>query len=190
MITTRIEALQMGVTRYFTGKPCKRGHISNRYTQNGGCVECMAKTTLTARQAMRDNNGEQRAAALAPLLAAREAAREVKDDADAQLVEIRVLIRDNTDRLMVFETTTELCLAAIPKLKRDDVWPNKKPVKEGTPVFRVLVPEDQVAFVREMTNLLWMAKSNVDFSHIHHSRLKAIEQQAVDESDEAPTGWR
>jgi hypothetical protein len=26
--------------RYFTGKPCKHGHISERYTASGACVEC------------------------------------------------------------------------------------------------------------------------------------------------------
>ena len=28
-------------THYFTGKPCKHGHIANRLSSNGTCVECM-----------------------------------------------------------------------------------------------------------------------------------------------------
>lgn len=36
----RTEAKQTGATHYFTGKPCKRGHISLRKTK-GSCVECM-----------------------------------------------------------------------------------------------------------------------------------------------------
>ena len=31
---------------YFTGKPCKHGHIANRATVSGSCVECTAKATV------------------------------------------------------------------------------------------------------------------------------------------------
>lgn len=30
----------MTTTHYFTGKPCKRGHVSNRFVSNGECVDC------------------------------------------------------------------------------------------------------------------------------------------------------
>lgn len=30
----------MAAETYFTGKPCKRGHISERYKASKGCVEC------------------------------------------------------------------------------------------------------------------------------------------------------
>lgn len=32
----------MTAGRYFTGKPCKRGHLSERYLSTRGCVECLA----------------------------------------------------------------------------------------------------------------------------------------------------
>ena len=37
---TRKNALLQGLTRYFTGKPCKHGHIAERYTGNKTCCEC------------------------------------------------------------------------------------------------------------------------------------------------------
>ena len=37
---TRAEALALGVTRYFTGKPCKRGHVADRRSDSGDCAEC------------------------------------------------------------------------------------------------------------------------------------------------------
>jgi hypothetical protein len=37
-IVTRAEALARGLTRYFTGKPCKRGHISER--SDRWCIAC------------------------------------------------------------------------------------------------------------------------------------------------------
>ncbi len=38
-IISRKEALEQNLTQYFTGNPCKRGHVSIRLI-NGGCVEC------------------------------------------------------------------------------------------------------------------------------------------------------
>jgi hypothetical protein len=38
--TSYSEAHQLGVSKYFTGKPCKYGHISERYAY-GGCVTCL-----------------------------------------------------------------------------------------------------------------------------------------------------
>jgi hypothetical protein len=38
----REEAKSRGLKRYFTGRPCLRGHISERYSPNGYCVECHA----------------------------------------------------------------------------------------------------------------------------------------------------
>lgn len=39
--STRKAALAAGSPTYFTGNPCKHGHISYRYTQSGGCRECI-----------------------------------------------------------------------------------------------------------------------------------------------------
>lgn len=40
-IVLRKEAGQLGLKHYFTGKPCKRGHISRRHVHNGTCLECI-----------------------------------------------------------------------------------------------------------------------------------------------------
>jgi len=39
---TKREATRLGVSRYFTGKPCKYGHTVDRYTVGGHCVDCQA----------------------------------------------------------------------------------------------------------------------------------------------------
>ena len=36
----RLLAKEKGEKYYFTGKPCKRGHLSKRWTKNGICLEC------------------------------------------------------------------------------------------------------------------------------------------------------
>jgi 5-methylcytosine-specific restriction endonuclease McrA len=40
-IISRSEAKARGLTRYFTGKPCKRGHIAGRRVANYGCEICV-----------------------------------------------------------------------------------------------------------------------------------------------------
>ncbi len=39
-IISRIDAELAGNKHYNTGKKCRHGHSSNRYTANGACVEC------------------------------------------------------------------------------------------------------------------------------------------------------
>lgn len=37
---SRKEAKELGRTRFFTGVPCKRGHVAERVVSNGACIEC------------------------------------------------------------------------------------------------------------------------------------------------------
>ena len=39
-IVSRKEAINENFPRYFTGKPCKRGHLAERYTSTGMCINC------------------------------------------------------------------------------------------------------------------------------------------------------
>jgi len=39
-IISREEAIQKGLSSYFTGKPCINGHIYKRATINGMCYQC------------------------------------------------------------------------------------------------------------------------------------------------------
>ena len=39
-IVTRKEAIATKSTRYFTGKPCKYGHVAERFTSQRECCEC------------------------------------------------------------------------------------------------------------------------------------------------------
>lgn len=50
-VKTRQQAFLDGDIRYWTGEPCNRGHISQRYTANTCCVECQ-KPSRPARHPM------------------------------------------------------------------------------------------------------------------------------------------
>lgn len=39
-IISRQEAIKNGFSKYFTGKPCSRGHVSERYAVSAMCVDC------------------------------------------------------------------------------------------------------------------------------------------------------
>lgn len=39
-VISRSDAKVLGLTRYFTSKPCHKGHIAERQTSNGNCREC------------------------------------------------------------------------------------------------------------------------------------------------------
>lgn len=41
-ILTRQQAIENGKYKYFTGKPCKRGHLSQRNTITASCLGCLA----------------------------------------------------------------------------------------------------------------------------------------------------
>lgn len=41
----RYKAQVEGKDRYFTGRPCKNGHIDFRYTDHGSCVSCMREAS-------------------------------------------------------------------------------------------------------------------------------------------------
>lgn len=48
-IITRAEARSAGLKWYFTGNPCQRGHVSQRYTSAGMCRACSAEKYAAGR---------------------------------------------------------------------------------------------------------------------------------------------
>jgi 5-methylcytosine-specific restriction endonuclease McrA len=48
LIVTRAEAKAAGSKRYFTGRPCRKGHLSERYVSKGTCSTCAQ--TLSAKR--------------------------------------------------------------------------------------------------------------------------------------------
>lgn len=48
-VVTREQAKSAGMTRYFTGEPCMRGHVAERHVSNTRCVECHREKASQAR---------------------------------------------------------------------------------------------------------------------------------------------
>lgn len=55
-IITRAEARELGLPRYFTGKPCKRGHVVERHTITRDCVECKSAYRSENRKEILEKN--------------------------------------------------------------------------------------------------------------------------------------
>lgn len=52
-LKSRSEALAAGVAHYFTGLPCKRGHLGLRYVRTSNCVDCNKRPEHVQEQKIR-----------------------------------------------------------------------------------------------------------------------------------------
>lgn len=53
-IVSRAAARSMGLKRYFSGKPCPKGHVAERYVAKANCVACDAARSGTEKKRERD----------------------------------------------------------------------------------------------------------------------------------------
>lgn len=56
-MSARSEAAAAGSRTYYTGKPCKRGHVADRYVSDSSCIEC---ALLRATERYQNNADEIR----------------------------------------------------------------------------------------------------------------------------------
>ena len=47
-IISRHDAHAQGLRHFYTGRACKYGHVSERYTSTGNCIQCTYKTVAPA----------------------------------------------------------------------------------------------------------------------------------------------
>jgi len=59
-VKTRKEATLAGESKYFTGVPCKDGHVSERYVKNSTCVECIRTKTRSRKEYYRKYRKENK----------------------------------------------------------------------------------------------------------------------------------
>lgn len=57
----RAEAKRLGLSTYYTGKPCKYGHIAERVTANGTCKVCVVTISSKVRAKSKDVTKERNA---------------------------------------------------------------------------------------------------------------------------------
>jgi 5-methylcytosine-specific restriction endonuclease McrA len=60
-IVTRKQAKQLGLVKYFTGKPCPQGHVAHRFTSYGQCEVCVAASRDAWYHANKERAAEKNA---------------------------------------------------------------------------------------------------------------------------------
>jgi hypothetical protein len=85
---TRAEAKAKGLDRYFTGLPCKNGHIAERHVRDGRCVECVSNSNTRYYQ----DNREQ-------ILVTHK--KDYQDHREQKLVYKKQHYRDNREQILV-----------------------------------------------------------------------------------------
>ena len=53
-VHTRSEAIKLGLKKFYTGRPCKAGHLAMRYTMSGSCEKCIAEHYGKVQKLMND----------------------------------------------------------------------------------------------------------------------------------------
>lgn len=158
------EAKAAGLTKYFTGKPCKHGHVAERYVGGGACTDCLSVNNGRDPEAVERRPAAESRAALAHKL---EAIPEQR--IRAHLVDVPALQT----------MATMLCLARDPTLTPDEVR-SRSPVKklEGTVgMYAFRFPAEDIDVMRGYGNKLLGA--HVDPAMLARTR-SGIVRQATD----------
>ncbi len=168
--TGRKEAFAAGQLKYNTGKVCKNGHLSDRYTRNGACIECLRVANVALSTAL----------ALAP---------NAKRDAIAQLVRMGMRIF-HIDVPKFAELATALVQARYPILTRADVAGNGKCTGDaaGTGFYPFLVHADDVQMLRDVASA-YCSSHVKDRSGVIGARLAAFAEAAGKERDNGAGEW-
>ena len=120
-------AKQQGLPTYLTGKPCLRGHLSERDTHSGGCLACKRELEADRIAAKRENyNARKRKERQihAPIIAER-----------ARLARITESLKQRTLRLEKAKANAKRWRAKNPKHHLALTTAHKKAIKLRTPAW-------------------------------------------------------
>lgn len=59
-LVSRKEAVERGLKNYFTGKPCKHGHVAQRRSGSGSCSQCCTTATKSWREASKTKGNSEK----------------------------------------------------------------------------------------------------------------------------------
>lgn len=166
-IIERAEAKAKGLNTYFTGRPCRNGHLTYRYTLSGSCSECI--------------NGDRHA----PVDPTKPARREAK----AQLVLLRVRAYDG-DRDNIAAAAWALAVMRYPVLLPADIDPKLLPSDKtaGTALYAFYCHAEDVAQLREIAKAA-MAQHQSDVA-VRRAQLLGQVLQAANVDTSPPMSFK
>lgn len=106
-----------GLPRYFTGKICNRGHLSERYTSDGNCVECIRLWNSRAEHKV---SGRRENMSAEQLERKRQNWRNYYDSLSRKQIEKRrEKLREQNDRFLLYNSKRRAA-----KLQAITAWSN------------------------------------------------------------------
>ena len=141
-IVTRKQAVDGKLGIYYTGQPCKNGHVAERYTTSGGCKACIAEAVAGVRRAVGGGrNTPERQAQIDGLVSIKLRAHPL-------------------DEATILDTAAAVTLARRPLLVATDVVGARKGAKPegGTLLYFVNVDPADVQVLRDMQNAMLTAR--------------------------------
>lgn len=112
---SRQEAMRLGISRYFTGEPCVRGHICERNVSSKKCLQCMAEKA--AKKRARD-----------PEKAKESNKRNYEKHKEQRLIYMREYRKNNVDRLRVKRAEKYKDMGDKIREKNREIWAKNKDV--------------------------------------------------------------
>lgn len=141
-IKTRKQAMIDGENTYFTGKPCKNGHMSYRYVQSGTCYDCINLPKLSPDSPTAKAR-EQRLTEAATALQAKNLVKE-----NLALVKVRMF---SQEREGVALAAYALAAMRFPTLTPSDIDPRVAPIgrePSGTALYSFYCHDDDISALR------------------------------------------
>ena len=141
-IKTRKQAMMAGENTYFTGKPCKNGHMSYRYVQSGACYDCINSTRVSVDSPTAKAR-EQRLQQAATVLQAKNLVKE-----NLALVKVRIFAQE---REGVALAAYALAAMRFPTLSPSDIDPKVAPTNRelsGTALYSFYCHDEDIAALR------------------------------------------
>ena len=141
-IKTRKQAMLAGENTYFTGKPCKNGHLSYRYSQSGACYDCINASRFNVDSPTAKAR-EQRLTAAASVLQVKNLVKE-----NLALVKVRIF---SQEREGVALTAYALAAMRFPTLSPSDIDPKTAPISRepsGTALYSFYCHDEDIGALR------------------------------------------
>lgn len=110
-IITRSEARRLGLKIFFDGEECKKGHISDKYTETGSCLECIEERNQENKLQYEDRSKrflEKKFQAKEALSFIRETLSEIDETVQAGLISNITCRTEDLDILPRSKRTAEI----------------------------------------------------------------------------------
>lgn len=163
-IITRAEAKAQGLKRYFTGKPCKHGHVAERYLSTGQCVECLRERRQTPENLKKEREYQCKRREDPEYMAKqRERDRRYRaENCDKIAEQKREYRAENLNKIAALTAKRRAA-----KLQRTPKWANQEDIKR---VYAwALLAERATGIPHEVDHIIPLRGKNVSGLHVHNN---------------------